>query len=314
VNDSALHVVFGTGQVGRHLVDRLLARGLKVRTVRRSAEPARHPRHEPVQTDVYDRDAAIRAAAGAAVVYHCASTPYPAWRTHLPRLFRNIAAATQAARARLIVLDNLYALGATGTFDEDTLERPCSQKGRIRKALADELRMMHTRGDLAVTLGRASDFFGPGVTDSSLLHPRAIDQLLHGGPVDVVSNIDLPHSWSYTPDVAEGLLQLGLHPELDGQTLHLPVLPPRSGRVMLTALAAELGTPLRIRRMPSTVFRALGWINPVMRELAEMQYQFENPFVMSDARIRNLLPVRPTPFDAQIHATARALAETRRTR
>ena len=57
-----MHVVFGTGQVGSTLVDRLLARGLRVRSVRRSAEKSRHAAHEAVQADVYDRDAAIRAA------------------------------------------------------------------------------------------------------------------------------------------------------------------------------------------------------------------------------------------------------------
>ena len=46
MNTSALHVVFGTGQVGSQLVDRLLARGYRVRTVRRSAEASRHPMHE----------------------------------------------------------------------------------------------------------------------------------------------------------------------------------------------------------------------------------------------------------------------------
>jgi hypothetical protein len=43
-----------------------------------------------------------------------------------------------------------------------------------------------------------------------------------------------------------------------------------------------------------------GWLpgafDPLLRELPEMQYQFEQPFVMSDARIRRLLPSRsPRP-------------------
>jgi nucleoside-diphosphate-sugar epimerase len=299
-----LHVVFGTGQVGSKLVDRLLARGLRVRSVRRSAEASRHASHEPVQADVYDRDAAIRAAAGATVVYHCTNAPYHAWPTRLPLLYRHIAAAARAAGARLVVLDNVYAVGATGTFDEDTPERPCSRKGALRKELADELRAMHARGDLAVTIGRASDFFGPGADNTTLLHPRAMAQLLSGKAVDVIGDVEQLHSWSYVPDVAEGLLELGLHPELAGQTLHLPVLPAQSGRSLLTALAAELNVPLRTRRMPGWMLKIAGWFSPTMRELPEMQYQFEHPFVMSDARIRGLLPIRPTPLEAQITATA----------
>lgn len=309
MKDMELHVVFGAGQVGRPLADRLLARGYRVRTVRRSAEAKRHPAHEAVQADVYDRDAAIRAAAGATVVYHCANAPYDRWPTMLPPLYRHIADAAQAARARLVVLDNVYAVGATGTFDEDTPERPCSRKGAIRKALADELRARHDRGDLAVTLGRASDFFGPRAEDSMLLHPRATARLLTGGVVDVLGDLDRPHSWSYVPDVAEGLVRLGLHTELAGRTLHLPVLPARTARDMLTALATELGVPLRTRRMPRGMLQVLRWFHPLLRELAEMQYQFEEPFVMSDARIRSLLAIEPTPFETQIAATARWLRD-----
>ncbi len=301
---SQLHVVFGHGQVGSQLVDRLLAHGARVRTVRRSPERSRHAAHETVQADAFDREATIRAAAGATVVYHCANAPYHLWPTQLPPLYRNIAAGAQAARARLVVLDNVYAVGATGTFDEDTPEQPCSRKGVIRKELADELRAMHARGDLAVTIGRASDFFGPGADNTTLLHPREIEQLLSAATVDVLGDIDQPHSWSYTPDVAAGLFALGLHPELAGPTLHLPVLPAQSGRSLLEALAAELRPPLRTRRMPGWLLKVAGWFSPQMRELPEMQYQFERPFVMPDARIRGLLPIRPTPLEEQIRATA----------
>jgi nucleoside-diphosphate-sugar epimerase len=163
---------------------------------------------------------------------------------------------------------------------------------------------MHTRGELAVTIGRASDFFGPGADNSVLVHPRSIGQLLAGRTVDVLGDIDQPHSWSYVPDVAEGLAQLGMHPELAGRTLHLPVLEAQTGRSLLTALAAELGVPLQVRRMPGWMLRALGWFNPVMGEFPEMMYQFDHPFVMSDARIRSLLPIAPTPLPEQIAATA----------
>jgi hypothetical protein len=44
-----------------------------------------------------------------------------------------------------------------------------------------------------------------------------------------------------------------------------------------------------------------------------MQYQFERPFVMSDARIRDLLPIQPTPLDEQIRATAAWLRARRPT-
>ncbi|MFM7232220.1 MAG: alpha/beta fold hydrolase [bacterium] len=305
------HVVFGAGQVGRLLVDHLLSRGYRVRSVQRSEQRQHHPSLEVVRADVLDKAAALRAAAGATVVYHCAGAPYAQWSSVLPTMYRNIAAAAMATRARLVVLDNVYAVGATGTFDEDTPERPCSRKGALRKQLVDEYRDMHAKGELAVAIGRASDFIGPGANNTMLLHPRSIRQLLSGRKVDVIGDIDQPHSWSYTPDVARGLMELGLHPQLDGLTLHLPVLAPRSVRFMLNALATALKLPLRVRRMPGWMLAAVSTFDPTMGELHEMRYQFENPFVMSDTRIRQLLPLRPTHLSKQVITTAAWLERQR---
>ena len=76
MNSSDVHIVCGTDQCGGHLVNRLLARGGRVRTVRRSAEVSRHPMREVMQTDTLDRGTTVHAAAGAAVVYHCAYAPF----------------------------------------------------------------------------------------------------------------------------------------------------------------------------------------------------------------------------------------------
>ena len=54
------------------------------------------------------------------------------------------------------------------------------------------------------------------------------------------------------------------------------------------------------------LLRALGLVNPTMRELVEMQYQFEEPFVVDSSKITNKLGVAATPVED-------ALAETLRT-
>jgi uroporphyrinogen-III decarboxylase len=56
--------------------------------------------------------------------------------------------------------------------------------------------------------------------------------------------------------------------------------------------------------MPTWMLRVAGWFSPLMRELPEMQYQFEAPFVMADARASALLDMQPTPLAEQIRATA----------
>ena len=56
--------------------------------------------------------------------------------------------------------------------------------------------------------------------------------------------------------------------------------------------------------MPGWMLSVAGLFSPFMREVSEMQYQFTEPFIMSDSRIRRLLGLEPTPFDEQVSATA----------
>jgi nucleoside-diphosphate-sugar epimerase len=51
------------------------------------------------------------------------------------------------------------------------------------------------------------------------------------------------------------------------------------------------------------VFRALGLVNPTVRELIEMRYQFEEPFIVDSSKIATGLGVQATPID-------QALADT----
>jgi hypothetical protein len=51
------------------------------------------------------------------------------------------------------------------------------------------------------------------------------------------------------------------------------------------------------------VLRALGVINPTVRELLELQYEFQEPFIVDSTKIAAKLDVHATPLD-------QALADT----
>src|SRR4051795_12118922 len=106
------HVVFGAGQVGSLLAERLIAEGHEVRVAKRSAGGG-PTGAEAMLGDAAHEDFCIAAAAGAAVVYHCMNPPYSTrvWAELLPRYMQNLIAAATRARARLVVLDNVYMLG-----------------------------------------------------------------------------------------------------------------------------------------------------------------------------------------------------------
>ncbi len=84
----------------------------------------------------------------------------------------------------------------------------------------------------------------------------------------------------------------------------LPCAPAITTREMIEALASRLGHTARIQRIPPLVMSVLGLAIPMMRELREMAYQWEEVFVVDDGRFRSRFGVEATPLAAGILETA----------
>jgi hypothetical protein len=81
-------------------------------------------------------------------------------------------------------------------------------KGQTRAAMTGELVAAADAGRFQIAVGRASDFFGAGVTETTL-GERVFANALAGKRADYIGNPDLPHTYSYMPDIAAGLATLG---------------------------------------------------------------------------------------------------------
>jgi len=304
----ALHVIVGAGQIGPKVARRLLARGLRVRLVRRGRSfPGAPAGAETVTANVSDPAAAAEAMRGASVVYHCANPRYHRWPTELLPLTRGIAAGAAAVGARLVVLDNLYMYGlpADGRLREDTAIAPVSKKGALRAEASAELLAAHARGGVAVAIARAADFVGPD-SATSLFGDRFWAKLVAGKPVEILGNPDLPRSYSYTEDVADGLVTLGLEPAASdayGRVWHLPAPAVETTRAWVERFAHAFGRSPRLTRLSPVLLRVAGLFIPEARELPEMIYQWQQPFILDDAAFRARFGVTATP-------TAEATAAT----
>jgi nucleoside-diphosphate-sugar epimerase len=224
----------------------------------------------------------------------------------LPRYASALVAAAGRAKARLVVLDNLYMLGRPGgrPLDEDSPIAPCSRKGEIRARVSEQLMAAHARGAARVVVGRASDFYGPGGTGTYFgdeFWPKALSA---GTPLALM-RLDTPHTYHYTLDVAAGLAALGEAPDdVTGRWWMLPAAPAESSLAMLARLSRVLGRELKLRNLPPLVLSALGLFVPILRELREMGYQWDEPFVVNDARFCARFPLVPTTLDAGVVAMA----------
>lgn len=308
-----IHTVLGAGQVGTQLAALLAREGHEVRLVRRGAG-AEMPGVTRLRGDVTDRSFADEACRGARVVYNCANPPdYARWEGVLEPLYRSIREAAGRAGARLVQLDNLYMYGRppTSPFDERTPMAPCSRKGEQRKRLVDELFEAHKRGDVEVTSGRASDYFGPDTPNTVLLRPDVYERIAAGRSVFVLVNPDTPHAYSYTPDVARGLMVLGARSEAAGRAWHLPAAAQLTSRALIDRFAARAGTSVKVRRVPPWVLRSLGVFVPLLSAMGEMSYQWERPYLLDDGDFRRTFGVEPTALDDAIDATLAAHARAK---
>jgi nucleoside-diphosphate-sugar epimerase len=300
-----LHVVFGAGQVGPPLARLLAAAGHRVRLVRRSDAPVTIPGVEAIRADARDAAAASQAVRGATTVYHCVNVAYSTelWQAELPPILDGLIAAAARSQARLVVLDNLYAYGQPGgrKLTEDSPFSPCSRKGELRARLFEQLEAAVQRGDLRAVTGRASDFYGPGGVGTHFAD-RFWPAALAGKQASMIIPLDTLHTYHFIPDVAAGLAKLGQDPAADG-TFMLPCQPAEPTRALVDHLAAALGRPIATSRMPPFLLKALGLFMPILRELGEMAYQWEEPFEVDDARFRARYGAIAAPRDEAARQT-----------
>jgi nucleoside-diphosphate-sugar epimerase len=285
MGDNPLHVIFGSGQVGVHLAARLTSQGLAVRTLSRHRPPALAGRVDWRAVDATDPEAAIDAAKGAAVIYQCLNAPYTQWPRLFPPLQRNVLSAAVRHGALLVTLENVYGYGPTAghPMTEDLPLAATTSKGRTRGAMTAELLEAAEAGRVRIAIGRASDFFGPGVTETTL-GERVFAHALAGKRADFIGNPDLPHTYSYVPDIATGLATLGTDERAAGHVWHIPGPETVTTRALLDLVAAAVDHPVAVRNVPKIALRTLSLFNPLMRELAEMAYEFEQPFTLDTTK------------------------------
>jgi len=311
MNDT--HVIFGTGAIGLALCESLRRRDVgAIRMVNRSGTAAVPSGVEVVAADVSDPALAITAAAGASAVYQALNPPYPQWVELFPGLQAGVLAAAEAANARLVSMENVYMYGraAGAPLTEDRPNLATTKKGKLRGRMADELMAAHRAGRVEVAIGRASDYFGPRGGAQSNLGDRLFGPALAGKTATLLGDPDQPHTYTYIPDIGEGLAVLGMHPDAVGEIWHLPNDPDTRTTRQLVDIAYRLAgqRTTKVRVLPAPLVSAVGLVNPTVRELSEMRYLFSEPFVVDSSKIRDRLGVVATPVEQALGTT---LAEYR---
>ena len=301
------HVVVGAGPIGSAVARRLADEGASVRIVTRSGGGPEHPLIERVAADAADAGRLGELTMGADVLYNCANPRYTAWERDWPPLSAAMITAARRAGAVYAITGNLYGYGPVpgGVMTEQTPLGATGRKGRVR------IRMWREALDSGVrTLEvRAGDYIGAGAASvfSAVLLPAAAK----GRTAWVPGDLDVPHSFTYTGDVARTLIALARDERAYGKAWHVPSPPPLTIRELAGRYFEVSGTkPVPMRSLPRFVMRAAGLAVPMARELAEMDYQFYRPFVLDTSLTTRTFGLHATALDAAMHEVADAAAAT----
>ncbi|MBD8621006.1 NAD-dependent epimerase/dehydratase family protein [Sphingomonas sp. CFBP 13728] len=301
--------VFGYGAVGRPIVEKLVARGDRVRIATRRL-PANLPANvEHMPCDVLDAADVRAALAGAAQAVLAVGFAYDSrlWRTVWPRAMTNMVEGCAVAGARLVFIDNLYQLGPQTT--PRTEEMPLTKVGEKPVILAEVTRIWQSaRGRVHVAALRCTDFYGPGVTVSHL-GALAIGEIAKGKPAQMLVPTDTPHDFAYVPDIARATVLLLDAPDEDfDQVWNMPCAPTRTPRALLAMAAAARGYTLRVWGVPLALLRPLGLFYRFAKEVADVGFTWDRSYVVDGGKFARRFVFDPTPFEVGVPVTVHAFA------
>lgn len=314
MNTSTVLILGAQGRFGQAAVQAFAAAGWQVLAQVRHAPARLLPEGAaPVELPLADTEALARRAAGARVVVYAVNPPYTEWPHQMLPLARQGMDLAQRLGAVFMLPGNVYNFGVDmpAVLTDATPERPSTTKGRLRAELEAELAARAAQ-DLRSVVIRAGDFFGGGTgswLDMAVVKRLGQGKLVYPGPLDV------PHAWTYLPDLARTFVAVAA---LDDLPVHVRLCfagHTLTGRELLNAVegaAAALGvrpaTGLRRGRMPWGAMHVLGWFVPMIREVLEMAYLWRVPHALDGQALQARVGALPsTPIDAAMQAALRNL-------
>ncbi|HVP37873.1 MAG TPA: NAD-dependent epimerase/dehydratase family protein [Candidatus Saccharimonadales bacterium] len=311
-----LHVVLGaTGSLGAALVRHLGLAGRPVRAVARDAQRARAllagrvPAGAAAQVefeaaDATDRAATVHACRSAGVVHLCVNAPYPQWPQVMPAAVESALAGAREAGARLVFPGNVYGYGRFQKVpaSEDHPRAATTTKGRLRNTLERWLSEADRAGEVRVAIARMPDFFGPNVVHAGIA--PIFEAALAGRRARWLGRLDVPHDMLFIDDAAAACALLAGSDRAFGRVWHVPGAGPVTGRQFIGIVFAAAGARPRAGALGRPMVRLAALFSPLVREVVEMLYLWEEPQVLDGSRFAAAFPeFRFTPHEEAARRT-----------
>jgi len=265
-------VTGATGFIGRHLVERLLHDGYRVKALVRpetdsSWLAARNV--EVVRGDVRDAHAVDRAAESSQLIYHLAARTShgnsPVADTYPVNIegTANVArAASKAGVSRLVLTSTtgVYGPSKNRSIDELTAVRPYSAYTASKvqaERLVLSLKVSH---GLPAVVTRITSVFGAGY-----MSWLGLFQAIAGGQFRMIGSGNNYRHMADISDIVEGLFLCGTVQGIEGKTYVLAGNEPIRLRDMIQTIREELAAPTLPRPFPAWPLRLYKYFNEAFR-------------------------------------------------
>lgn len=319
-------ILGATGSIGYAVTTNLLARRLPVTILVRNRAKAdalfpNEPTLTIVEGDVQDAALLNRISADQDFIFHGINYPYNKWFGNMDTATQKVIDAAAQNHATILFPGNVYNFGNTNEPIRDSepdrmSARPCSRKGQLRVEIEAVLEQAATAGRCRVINVRLPDFFGPNVLNEGV--KPIFENALNGKALPWLVNADIPHQAVYTKDAAEIIARLMLKEQ--GERSERTTAPYQiwnyggtvvpSTRTWFGQISALTGKPLTVQIYSRFLVSLLGLFMPVLREVKEMLYLYENTILLDDRKVLNQFPdFRPTPMNQALTETLAWFAE-----
>ena len=292
---SSVIILGAKGRFGRAATQAFLDAGWNVTAFGRNWEGPQDPKVNRVTGNAFDAAALKAACAGHDVIVNGIHPPYPNWAVDLPKFTQNIIAAARHSGATVMIPGNIYNYGQAmpAVLTESTPHIPTTRKGKLRETME---RSFANTTDIQTIVLRAGDFLEAAQTGNWF--DTYIANNVQKGSVLYPGSLDQVHAWAYLPDMARALVQLA---EKRNTLARFETLGfggyALTGQQLINAITAQVGRPLKRRKMPWFLLRMISPFSPLMREVLEMRYLWDVPHRVDDRKLRRLLPEwQPTPL------------------
>ena len=121
-----------------------------------------------------------------------------------------------------------------------------------------------------------------------------------------MGNPDAPHSYTYLPDYARALVDVALDSGSWGKVWISPSLAPTTARTVAGLFAAEAGKSVKVGALPRLMVKLLGAVNPMIKEVVEMLYQFEREFTVDASAFESRFGWKATDIGSAVQETWRS--------